>query len=192
MLQKGSDARAPQLPNLTPFKPKSCRPASNSLAPNLTLDPHLLPGYVASAALYAERAGSPRPGSSSWSDFFWLENQTTTSKSDERNRTARQKRTPSAKIASVERPKDFPRKIPTSASPAPSRHHRKSRNSARNSPRTQAAFARLVTTGIVNENRLPRPTSLSTHKRPPCASTIPLAIARPSPTPRRSEERACQ
>ena len=34
------------------------------------LDPHPPEGYVASAALYAERAGLPRPGSSSWSDFF--------------------------------------------------------------------------------------------------------------------------
>ena len=55
--------------NLTPFTPKGCDQTGIG-APNLALDPHLIAGYVASAALYAERAGLPRPGSSSWSDFF--------------------------------------------------------------------------------------------------------------------------
>src|SRR5579862_5081740 len=39
-------------------------------------------------------------------------------------------------------------------------------------------------TGMVNENVLPDPTSLSTQMRPPCASTMPLAMERPSPVPR--------
>ena len=37
--------------------------------------------------------------------------------------------------------------------------------------------------GTVKENLVPRPTSLSTPIRPPCASTIPLAIASPRPEP---------
>ena len=39
---------------------------------------------------------------------------------------------------------------------------------------------------------VPLPSSLSTLMRPPCASTIPLTIANPSPMPRRSPESPCQ
>src|SRR5262249_36962561 len=38
--------------------------------------------------------------------------------------------------------------------------------------------------GSVNEKTLPRPTSLSTRMCPPCASTMPFAIDKPSPEPR--------
>jgi len=46
--------------------------------------------------------------------------------------------------------------------------------------------------GIVNENVLPRPGVLVAQMRPPCASTIPLAMASPRPAPRRAVWRACQ
>ena len=40
------------------------------------------------------------------------------------------------------------------------------------------------TVGIVKVNRAPMPgPSLSAHIRPPCASTIPLQMARPRPDP---------
>jgi len=37
--------------------------------------------------------------------------------------------------------------------------------------------------GMVNENVLPRPGSLSTHMRPPIRSTSPRLMVRPSPVP---------
>jgi len=47
-------------------------------------------------------------------------------------------------------------------------------------------------TGTVKWKALPLPGSLSTQIRPLCASTIPLAMESPRPTPRASAESACQ
>src|SRR5579859_2887312 len=44
--------------------------------------------------------------------------------------------------------------------------------------------------GIEKWNCEPRPTSLSTHNRPPCTSTRCLAMAKPRPVPPASRERA--
>ena len=49
-----------------------------------------------------------------------------------------------------------------------------------------------VLTGRVNEAVVPSPGLLSSQILPPCASTIPLAIARPSPAPCRSVREDCQ
>jgi hypothetical protein len=46
--------------------------------------------------------------------------------------------------------------------------------------------------GSEKENVVPFPCVLSTQMRPPCASTMPRAIASPSPVPFRSVRRACQ
>ena len=46
--------------------------------------------------------------------------------------------------------------------------------------------------GIVNENVVPFPNALSTQIFPPCASTIPFAMARPSPRPSCRCSRPCQ
>src|SRR5579863_2896264 len=43
--------------------------------------------------------------------------------------------------------------------------------------------------GIENENFEPRPTALSTHSRPPCASTMCFAMDKPSPVPPASRDR---
>src|SRR5262249_25732230 len=49
--------------------------------------------------------------------------------------------------------------------------------SSRRTPRGSAC-------GMVNANSLPSPGALRTQIRPPCASTMPLAIESPSPAPR--------
>jgi hypothetical protein len=47
-------------------------------------------------------------------------------------------------------------------------------------------------TGIVQENVVPSPSSLSTEICPPCASTMPLTMYSPSPAPVQRVARACQ
>src|SRR5207253_52529 len=49
--------------------------------------------------------------------------------------------------------------------------------------RLRQAPAAAAAAGSVNTNEQPRPWALSTQMRPPCASTIPFAIARPRPSP---------
>src|SRR5690348_989530 len=53
-------------------------------------------------------------------------------------------------------------------------------------------FVSNVTNGRVKENELPFPNWLLTHIFPPCASTIPLAIDKPKPVPKRFVFSACQ
>src|SRR5512132_1338482 len=48
------------------------------------------------------------------------------------------------------------------------------------------------TRGIVNENVVPTPTSLSTEMCPPWASTMPLTMYSPSPAPAPRVARSCQ
>ena len=57
-------------------------------------------------------------------------------------------------------------------------------------PATFTPYAASI--GNVKENMLPLPGSLSTQMRPPCASTMPRAMARPSPVPRPAVRCDCQ
>jgi hypothetical protein len=60
---------------------------------------------------------------------------------------------------------------------------------------TDQALARKLAgsaAGTVKRNVLPCPSVLSAQILPPCASTIPLAIARPNPEPNLAVSLACQ